>query len=121
MTAEPDFTDGFLRASEVMRLKMNTDVVCLPSCRTGNGKRPWNDGALGMARAFQHAGARAALVSLWQLPDEVSSLLLGTFLEQQKAGKNRLDALAVARNELRKRRYDHPYYWGCFVLAGEKE
>ncbi|MBI5250168.1 MAG: CHAT domain-containing protein, partial [Desulfomonile tiedjei] len=36
-----------------------------------------------------------------------------------KSGKNKLEALQLARNELRRSGYDHPFFWASFILVGD--
>ena len=40
------------------------------------------------------------------------------FLEHLK-GKNKLEALKLARDDVRKAGYKHPFYWAPFILVGE--
>ena len=61
--------DGLLTASEVAALKLNADWMVLSACNTAAGDKPGADGLSGLARAFFYAGARALLVSHWQLDE----------------------------------------------------
>jgi CHAT domain-containing protein len=38
-----------------------------------------------------------------------------------KEGENKPEALKLAREEIRKSGYDHPFYWAPFILVGETE
>ena len=51
-TLVPPGTDGYLRMSEVMGLKMNADMVALTACQTGLGKELSGEGVMSMGRAF---------------------------------------------------------------------
>jgi CHAT domain-containing protein len=44
LTMVPPGTDGFLKMSEVMGLKMNADVVALTACQTGLGRELSGEG-----------------------------------------------------------------------------
>ncbi|MEW6530547.1 MAG: tetratricopeptide repeat protein [Thermodesulfobacteriota bacterium] len=119
LTLVPVGTDGFLRMSEVMGLKINSDVVALTACQTGLGKHVSGEGTMGMGRAFQYAGARAVLMSLWSVSEEASVQLVETFFTHLKEGKSKLDAMKLAREKVRKDGYDHPFFWAPFILVGE--
>lgn len=116
---QPKGQDGFLRMSEVMGLKLNADVVALTACQTGLGKRLTGEGTMGMGRAFQYAGARAVLMSLWSVAEHSSVMLVESFFKHLKEGKSKLEALQLARKEIREAGYDHPFFWAGFTLAGE--
>ena len=116
---QPQGKDGFLRLSEVMGLKLNADMVALTACQTGLGKHISGEGTMGMGRAFQYAGAKSVLMSLWSVSEKASVDLVGNFFRHLKEGKNKLEALKLARDEIRKNGYDHPFYWAPFILVGE--
>jgi CHAT domain-containing protein len=116
---QPKGIDGFLRMSEVMGLKMNADIVALTACQTGLGRRISGEGTMGMGRAFQYAGARSVLMSLWSVAESSSVKLVESFFKHLKEGKNKLEALRLARQEIRRAGYDHPFYWAPFILVGE--
>jgi CHAT domain-containing protein len=103
----------------VMGLKMNCDIAALTACQTGLGKKISGEGTMGMGRAFQYAGAKSVLMSLWSVAETSSVKLVESFFKHLQAGKNKLEALRLARNEIRKPGYDHPFFWASFILVGE--
>jgi CHAT domain-containing protein len=115
----PPGTDGFLRMSEVMGLRMNADTVALTACQTGLGRRISGEGTMGMGRAFRFAGARSVLMSLWSVEERASVNLVRDFFEKLKEGKSRLEALQSAKGKLRKSGYNHPFFTEAFILMGE--
>ncbi len=119
LTMVPPGTDGFLRLSEVMGLKMNSDIVALTACQTGLGRRISGEGVMGMGRAFQYAGAKSVLTSLWSVAEVSSAKLVESFFRHLKEGKSKLESLRLARIEIRKAGYDHPFFWAPFILVGE--
>jgi CHAT domain-containing protein/Flp pilus assembly protein TadD len=119
LTLVPPGTDGFLRMTEVMGLDMNAEIVALTACQTGLGKRTAGEGTMGMGRAFQYAGAKSVLMSLWSVSEVASVKLVKSFFEHIKAGKSKPEALELARSELRKGVFDHPFFWAGFILVGE--
>lgn len=119
LTLVPEGTDGFLRMTEIMGLDMNADIVALTACQTGLGKRTAGEGTMGMGRAFQYAGARSVLMSLWSVSEVASVRLVKSFFENLRKGKSKSEALASARDEIRKKGFDHPFFWAGFILVGE--
>jgi CHAT domain-containing protein len=107
--------------SDVMSLKMNADMVALTACQTGLGKELSGEGVMSMGRAFQYAGARSVLMSLWSVSEKSSTTLVENFFKNLKEGKGKLEALTLARKEIRKQGYEHPFYWASFTLVGETE
>ena len=112
--------DGFLTMTEVMDLDLDADLVALTACNTGVGKNLTGEGVMGMGRAFQYAGTKAVLMSLWSVEDESTNILTEKYFAHLKAGKDRLEALRLARQDLRQVGYEHPFYWAPFILVGER-
>jgi tetratricopeptide (TPR) repeat protein len=121
LTLMPPGTDGFLRMTEVMSLNIHADIVALTACQSGLGKRISGEGTMGMGRAFQYAGARSVLMSLWSVSEVASVNLVSSFFRNLKEGKSKSEALALARADLRKKGFDHPFFWAAFILVGEAD
>jgi len=121
LTMVPPGTDGFLRMGEVMGLKLNADIVALTACQTGLGRNISGEGTMGMGRAFQYAGAKSVLMSLWNVEQKASVQLVEGFFKHRKAGNTKLEALRLARQEIRDAGYDHPFFWAPFILVGETD
>lgn len=72
--------DGVLRAWEVIEeMELDADVVTLSACESGLGEEFAGYGLLGLTRAFQLAGARSVVASLWQVNDRSTSALMVRF------------------------------------------
>lgn len=112
--------DGFLTMTEVLWLNLDADMVVLSACQTGRGKIMEGEGVVNFARAFQHAGARSVLVSLWEVPSYSAVEYMKHFYKNLNSGKGRSDALRLARQEI-KSKYPNPFYWAVFILHGEGE
>ena len=124
MTATAD-DDGYLTASEIAGLKLDADWVILSACNTaGSGGGGAGGEALsGLARAFFYAGARALLVSHWEV-DSAAAVALVTKAFAALAdepGIGRAEALRRAMAALIDGGGDaaHPAFWAPFVVVGE--
>jgi CHAT domain-containing protein len=117
---QPPGMDGFLRMSEVMgKLQLNAYVVALTACQSGMGQRVSGEGAMSMGRAFQYAGSQSVVMSLWSVAEKSSVDLVRSFFRHLGEGKPKLEALQLARTEIRQQGYDHPFFWAPFILVGE--
>jgi CHAT domain-containing protein/tetratricopeptide (TPR) repeat protein len=111
--------DGVLQAHEVMRLRMNADLVTLSACQTGLGKLLAGEGVQSLTRAFFYAGAQSLVVSLWNVNDAATAELMKSFYMNLKRGLPRHEALRQAKLAMtRNPRWSHPYYWAPFVFTG---
>ena len=58
--------NGLLQAWEVFeKVRVNADLVTLSACQTALGREVSGEGLMGFSQAFQYAGARTVLASLW--------------------------------------------------------
>jgi tetratricopeptide (TPR) repeat protein len=119
LTMVPPGTDGALTMSDILALKMNADVVALTACQTGLGEAISGEGVMSMGRAFQYAGAKSVLMTLWAVAEDSSVKLTGNFFKHRKSGKSKLESLKLARDEIRKQGFEHPFFWAAFIMVGE--
>ncbi len=110
--------DGILTAYEISQMNLsNTELVVLSACETGLGDIQGNEGVYGLQRAFKIAGAKYLIMSLWQVPDKQTSLLMTTFYKKWLEDKMMIpEAFHAAQKELRDIGLD-PYQWAGFVLV----
>jgi Tfp pilus assembly protein PilF len=101
--------DGRLTAAEVLRdWNLDAELVTLSACETGLGQYAKGEGFLGFAQALLICGARSVCLSLWQVDDVATALLMDRFYAnllgqrdglKQPLGKS--EALAEAKTWLR--------------------
>ncbi|HVY13686.1 MAG TPA: CHAT domain-containing tetratricopeptide repeat protein [Rhodopila sp.] len=122
-----DAKGALLTSSEVTGLKLNADAVILSACNSGGpGGTTAGESLAGLARSFFYAGARALLVTHWEVDDSTATYLVSKTLleyEQDKSGglARALRAAQLAyldRSDIEPS-LKHPYYWAPFALVGE--
>jgi CHAT domain-containing protein/tetratricopeptide (TPR) repeat protein len=122
-TASAD-DDGYLSASEIATLRLDADWVILSACNTAAAGAQSAEALSGLARAFFYAGARALLVSHWEVNSDATTVL--AISTAQALGRDpslgRAEALRramLAMIDGNKAEYAHPSYWAPFVVVGE--
>jgi len=65
-----------LSVSDLMGLALNADLVVLSACSSGTGELTRGEEVLGLARGLLAAGARAVIVSLWDVYDVPTRALM---------------------------------------------
>jgi CHAT domain-containing protein/tetratricopeptide (TPR) repeat protein len=111
--------DGWLAASDVLRLDLAGALVTLSACESGRNEVFAGDELMGLTRAFLGAGATTLVASLWLVQDETTAELMEMWYEHLRKGVGRAAALRNAQLAL-KERWSHPYYWAPFVLIGHR-
>ncbi len=120
---QSDGTDGILTAGEAVNLNLaGTDLVVLSACQTGIGDVRNGEGVYGLQRAFQEAGAKAVLSTLWSISDDVTMAFMQAFYSHILRGTPPQEALqATQQTFISHPLWRHPYYWAPFVLVGKDQ
>lgn len=115
MLSGPTLEEAFLTAGEVQQMRLSADLVVLSACQSGLGYNH-DAGVIGLARAFQKAGAPRVVMSLWSVSDEATLYLMDRF---QLAAMQYMpaEALRLAMLDAR-RKYPEPALWAAFTLFG---
>ena len=93
--------DGRLDMREVFHLKLDADLVVLSACQSGLGKHLGGEGMVGLSTAFFFAGTSSVVVSLWQVSDVSTALLMRRFYGNLSEGRSKSAALSEAKAWLR--------------------
>lgn len=109
--------DGILTAAEIQNMDLfGTRLVVLSACETGLGEVVPGEGIYGLKRAFQRAGVKYLVSSLWKVDDKATQKFMQHFygfLVQDKEVSSAFErAVKMIRTE-----YPEPYYWGAFALT----
>ena len=109
-------SDGILRASEIELMNLyGCSLVVLSACETGLGFEDNSEGVYGLQRAFRLAGVDNVLMTLWEIPDKETSLLMQSFYQSLIEGTDVNKALETAQKKVREK-FPSPESWGGFVL-----
>ena len=111
-----------LYVKDLYNLQLNADLVVLSACETGIGKLQRGEGIISLARAFAYAGAKSIVTSLWSVNDKSTSELMRFFYRELKHGKDKDEALRLARLRFLKEstvKNSHPFFWAAFVPVGD--
>jgi len=119
-TLPDNVEDGILTAKEIADVDLRgLDLVVLSACQTGLGDIAQGEGVFGLQRGFKKAGANSILMSLWEVEDKATQILMTQFYRNLLSGQSKRQSLLSAQKYLREvdgGRYDGPKYWAAFVL-----
>ena len=114
--------DGRLTAYEISQTDLtNINLVVLSACETGLGDVKDND-VYGLIKGFKKAGAGTLLVSLSEVSDTVTTLLITRFYDNIFRGDNPRRALENAQRYVRLHgsgQFNRPELWSTFVLVDD--
>jgi CHAT domain-containing protein/tetratricopeptide (TPR) repeat protein len=121
-----DQDDGILTAEEVAGLNLQgTRWVVLSACDTGVGQITSGEGVVGLRRAFEIAGARTVIMSLWSVQDEATQVWMRALYTGRlhdhldTADAMREASVTVLRDRRAHGQSTHPFFWAGFVAAGD--
>jgi CHAT domain-containing protein/Flp pilus assembly protein TadD len=108
--------DELLTAYEAINLQLDsTDLVILSACETASGEIVVGEGVYGLQRAFQSAGAKTTIISLWKIDDMVTQEIMILFYKFWLETGSIYEGFRKAELTI-KEKFKNPYFWGSFVM-----
>jgi CHAT domain-containing protein/tetratricopeptide (TPR) repeat protein len=99
-TFDPRDFDGVISARELSSMNMNkVDLAVVSACQTGLGYVT-ADGVYGIQRGLKNAGVGCLLVSLWNVSDRATCLMMSRFHKNIRGGMPAHKAFMLARASL---------------------
>jgi CHAT domain-containing protein len=130
-TSAPDARDAFLDDDEILKLRMDADLVVLSACNTAGPSGAAGESLSGLARAFFFAGTRGLLVTHWAVDDKSAVFITTRTMGSMKRGEaQKGTSLALQQAKLERLSsagtpggpdltFSHPFGWAPFVLIGD--
>lgn len=131
----PTTADGILSARELAGMNLeDVDLAVLSACVSGLGfVTP--DGVYGLQRGLKSGGVRAIIVSLWDVDDQATALLMKYLFTNLENGFSLHDAFERARlrlmgeegwmrrrgGRMRLAPFDRPEFYNAFILIDGME
>lgn len=117
--------NGIITAYDISQTdKSGTDLVTLSLCQSGLGEIK-DDGVYGLQRAYKIAGANSMLISLWDVSDKATMILMKEFYKNYLNGASKHQSLREAQKAVREfdcskmdisGDFSSPKYWAGFIL-----
>ena len=125
----PDASGALLTASDLAQIKLDADLVILSACNSGGaeGKLGGGESLSALARSFFFGGARALLITHWEVSDQAATFIIADTLRRMRADPSLGPAAALAgvQSEMLTRTgsalpaaFAHPFYWAPFAIIG---
>ncbi|HEX9941980.1 MAG TPA: CHAT domain-containing protein [Thermoanaerobaculia bacterium] len=126
--------NGLLQVWEILEsVRLDADLVVLSACESALGRELSGEGLIGLTRAFQYAGARSVVATLWGVADQVTAELMARFHRHLATGLPKDEALRAAQIELIREPVrittangqtvetdaSAPFFWAAFQLFGD--
>ncbi len=110
--------DGYLNLYDLYQMRLPAKLVTLSGCATGMNFVSAGDELLGLQRGLFCAGATSLLLSLWDVHDQSTALLMQEFYKSLIRTGDMAGSLQTSMQHLREQN-PHPYFWAPFILIGK--
>lgn len=113
--------DGLLYTHELYNMQLNAEMVTLSACNSGLGALHRGEGVMSIARGFAYSGVPNVVMSLWEIPDQATQVVMEQFYQNLKQGMAKHKAMQQAKISFLKDIEGSegvPRLWGGFVVLG---
>lgn len=111
--------DGALPVREISRLRLpHVELAYLSACSTARGDARLADEAIHVSSAFQLAGYRHVVGTLWPVLDTITGRMTRNFYARLADGDPPAEALHAVVRETRSEHLRAPFVWAAHVHAG---
>ncbi len=114
----PTEKHALLTTTEAYHLQLEADLVVLSSCSSGIGILQEGEGMMALHRGFLYAGASNIIFTQFDIPDEMSSILVKKLFEYVLEGNYYATALKKAKLHILEQQGVSPQDWAGFALIG---
>jgi len=107
---------------DIYNCNINTDLTILTACESGKPGYEDGEGMVSLAHAFNYAGSKSILTSLWPVDEQSASFITEKFIENLAAKIPAGEALQQAKLVYLQQadgRMKSPVYWAGLVLMGD--
>jgi CHAT domain-containing protein len=107
---------------EIGQMQINSPLVVLSACDTGNGRLYSGEGVISLARNFILAGVPSVVETLWPVEDVAGSKIMDNFYKYLSQGNAKDEALRMAKLEYINNispSFVHPHFWASYALLGD--
>ena len=95
--------DGLLEVSEIVQLRLSSDLAVLSACDTAVGQVQGQEGVANLSRAFLLGGSRSVVSTLWAIDDAFGATLMRSFYSSLAKGMSKSAALVMAQRYIVQR------------------
>ncbi len=114
--------DGRLYNYEISNIRINSPMVVLSACNTGDGSLIEGEGIMSLARGFFLAGVPSIICTYWDVNDNASEKIMERFYYHLSKGDEKSEALRKAKLEYLSETppaYSKPSYWAAYEVLGD--
>lgn len=107
---------------EIGQMNINSPMVVLSACNTGNGKLYSGEGLMSLSRNFVLAGVPSVVETLWPVEDVAGAKIMGSFYKYLSQGKPKNTALRQAKLDYintTSPSFVNPRFWAAYSLMGD--
>jgi len=114
--------NNHLYTFEIYNYNLSSELAILTACETGKPTFQPGEGMISLAHAFNYAGSKSILTSLWEIDEQSSTQIVGFFYDFLEEGLPKDEALKRAKFkylDTAPKEALAPEYWAGLVLMGD--